>query len=146
MNSIQMNEFAEGMELSELKKTITQENINLYAEASHDFNPIHIDPEFAKKTPLGGTVAHGMLILAYLYEFMAQSFEQDWIRNGSLSARFKGAAYPGDIITVSGSITGVERENDFVIIDCDVLCRNQKGEPVITCSTKVRIKTDEDSN
>ena len=63
-----------GANLPELKRRVTQEHINLYASASGDFNPIHIDPEFAKKTSLGGTVAHGMLVMAYLSEFMTESF------------------------------------------------------------------------
>lgn len=143
---LKLKELNIGTSLPELKRQVTQERINLYASASGDFNPIHIDPEFARKTPLGGTVAHGMLILAYLSEFMTESFGQDWLTSGNISARFKGAAYPGDMITVSGKITGMERENGSVLIDCDVLCQNQKDEPVIICSTKVRVKTDENSN
>ena len=143
---LKLKELSVGSSLTELKRRVTQKHINLYAAASGDFNPIHIDPEFASKTPLGGTVAHGMLILAYLSEFMTESFGQDWLSSGSLSARFKGAAYPGDVITVSGKVTKMERENDSILIDCDVLCRNQRDEPVIICDTKVRMKNDEDSS
>ena len=135
-----------GVSLPELKRQVTQEHINMYASASGDFNPIHIDPEFAKKTSLGGTVAHGMLVLAYLSEFMTESFGQDWLKSGKLSARFKGAAYPKDMITVSGKVTGMKKENDAVMIDCEVLCQNQKNEPIIICNTKVMVETDEDSN
>ena len=135
-----------GTGLPELKRRVTQERINMYASASGDFNPIHIDPEFAKKTSLGGTVAHGMLVLAYLSEFMVESFGKEWLNSGKLSARFKGAAYPEDMIMVSGKVAGVKRENDTILIDCDVLCQNQKNEPIIICNTKVTVKTDEDSN
>ncbi len=144
--TLRLKELSIGTSLPESKRQVTQEHINAYASASGDYNPIHIDPEFAARTPLGGTVAHGMLILAYLSEFMTVSFGLDWLSSGSISARFKGAAYPGDTISISGSVTGIERENGSVLIDCDVLCRNQKDEPVIICETKVRVKTDEDSN
>ncbi|HEY95934.1 MAG TPA: MaoC family dehydratase [Dehalococcoidia bacterium] len=130
--------------LTELKRLVTQEQINAYAEASGDYNPLHIDPEFAAKTELGGTVAHGMLILAYLSEFMTENFGKNWINSGSLSARFKGAAYPGDTILVSGHVIGVEYEDGFVLVECDVLCSNQKEEPVITCITKLKGKSNED--
>ena len=143
---LKLKELDIGTSLPELKKQVTQERINMYASASGDHNPIHIDPEFAAKTPLGSTVAHGMLILAYLSEFMTEAFGQDWLNSGSLNARFKGAAYPGDTITISGSVTGMEREDSSVLVDSDVLCRNQKNEPVILCETKVRVKTDENSN
>ena len=143
---LKLKELNVGTSLPELKRQVTQERINFYATASGDFNPIHIDPEFASKTPLGGTVAHGMLILTYLSEFMTDSFGQNWLNSGNLSARFKGPAYPGDTITVSGKVTGVQRENGSILIDCDVLCRNQRDEPVIICETRVRVKTDEDSS
>jgi 3-hydroxybutyryl-CoA dehydratase len=130
--------------LTELKRLVTQEQINAYADASGDHNPLHIDPEFAAKTELGGTVAHGMLILAYLSDCMTENFGENWVNSGSLSARFKGAAYPGDTIRVSGKVTGVEYENDYILVECDVLCSNQKEEPVITCITKFKGKNNED--
>ena len=130
--------------LTELTRLVTQEQINAYADASGDYNPLHIDPEFAAKTELGGTVAHGMLILAYLSEFMTENFGENWVNSGSLNARFKGAAYPGDTILVSGKVTGVEYEDDFIVVECDVLCSNQKEEPVITCITKLKGKSNED--
>jgi 3-hydroxybutyryl-CoA dehydratase len=130
--------------LTELKRLVTQEKINAYADASGDYNPLHIDPEFAVNTELGGTVAHGMLILAYLSEFMTQNFGENWIRDGSLNARFKGAAYPGDTILVSGKITSVEYEDQYILVECDVLCSNQKEEPIITCITKTKGKNNED--
>ncbi len=49
MSLEQLSKLNEGMDLPEIKRSIIQENINLYAEASQDFNPIHIDEEFAKK-------------------------------------------------------------------------------------------------
>ena len=130
--------------LTELRRLVTQEQINAYAEASGDYNPLHIDPEFAAKTELGGTVAHGMLILAYLSEFMTENFGENWINSGSLNARFKGAAYPGDTILVSGKVTGLEYEDNYVLVECDVFCSNQKEEPVITCITKFKGTNDED--
>ena len=130
--------------LAELRRLVTQEQINAYAEASGDYNPLHIDPEFAAKTELGGTVAHGMLILAYLSEFMTENFGENWVNSGSLSARFKGAAYPGDTILVSGKVNSVEYEDDFILVECNVICNNQKEEPVITCITNFKGKNNED--
>ena len=135
-----------GASLPESKRRVTQEHINLYAEASKDFNPIHLDPEFARQAGLDGTIAHGMLILAYISEFMTSSFGQAWLTGGSLVARFKTPARPDDIMTLSGKVTGKQRENEAILIDCDVLCRNQRDEPVIICEAKVRVKTDEDSS
>jgi 3-hydroxybutyryl-CoA dehydratase len=137
--------FKAGAKMPELRRQVTQERVNLYAGASGDFNPIHIDPEFARAAQLGGTIAHGMLILAYLSEFMTNSFKLDWLTDGNLSVRFKVPARPGDTITVSGEITKIQPEGEFALIYCDVLCQNQRGESVIIGETKVRVKDDENS-
>ncbi len=134
-----MPEFEEGMSLPELIKVVRQEKIDLYAEASKDFNPIHIDEDFAKKTPLGGTIAHGMLILAYISQMMTAAFGRDWLSGGKLDVRFKSAARPGDTITVSGEIQRVEKIEGRSLVRCAVGCHNQRGEPVITGEATVRV-------
>lgn len=52
---------------------VTQERINQFAEATGDFQFIHIDPEAAAKTPFGGTIAHGFLTLSLIPLLTAQS-------------------------------------------------------------------------
>ena len=141
----QLSELTEGMSLPEIKKKVTQQHINLYAEASQDFNPIHIDEDFARKTPVGGTIAHGMLILAYVSQMMSLAFGRSWLAGGKLNVRFKTPARPGDTITVSGKICQVERSEDQTLVNCDVLCQNQNGESVIIGETKVRVKNNENS-
>ena len=135
----------EGESLPQVIKHISQEKINRYAEASGDFNPIHVDENFAKKTPLGGTIAHGMLILAYISQMMTTAFGQSWLSSGKLSVRFKEPARPGDIITVSGKISKLERNDGQTIVKCGVLCSNQKGELIITGEAQVGVKNDENS-
>ncbi|AIL59867.1 MaoC family dehydratase [Pseudomonas alkylphenolica] len=50
--------------------TIDQERINLFAEATGDFQFIHVDPEKAAKTPFGSTIAHGFLTLSLIPKLM----------------------------------------------------------------------------
>ncbi len=128
-----------GESLPQLVKNITQEKINLYAQASGDFNPIHVDEDFAKKSPLGGTIAHGMLILSYLSEMMTIAFGRSWLSGGRLNVRFKEPARPGDVITVSGNIRSVEQEGSEIRVICDMLCQNQKQEAVITGESSLRL-------
>ncbi len=137
---LQPGNLREGMKLPELKKSISQQNINLYAQASRDFNPIHIDESFARNTPLGGTIAHGMLILAYVSELMTAAFGRSWLASGKLNVRFRGPARPGDTIAVGGKIRRIQRAEGENLVTCDVLCQNQKGEPVITGETSVRVR------
>jgi acyl dehydratase len=133
-------ELTEGSPLPAIRKEITQQNINLYAKASGDFNPIHIDAGYARQTPMGGTVAHGMLILAYISQMMTNAFGQHWLTGGKLNIRFRAPARPGDNITVSGTVRRIEKNDGYQTIDCDVLCSNQHDESVITGDAKIKVE------
>jgi 3-hydroxybutyryl-CoA dehydratase len=128
-----------GEALPQVIKHITQEKINLYAEASGDFNPIHVDESFAAQTSLGGTIAHGMLILAYVSEMMTLAFGQSWVSGGKLSVRFKAPAHPGDAVTVSGKIDSIKERNGVSYANCSLGCNNQKGETVIIGEAVVKL-------
>ncbi|MBE9512661.1 MAG: MaoC family dehydratase [Chloroflexi bacterium] len=130
----------QGDSLPSVVKHVTQQEINLYAEASGDFNPIHIDETFAAKTPLGGTIAHGMLILAYASEMMTKAFGKSWLEGGKLSVRFKAAARPQDTITTSGKIDSIEFKEGISYVNCSLECCNQKGEVVITGGAVVKLQ------
>ena len=56
------DEFSEGEEFTTASRTITESDVVTFAGLSGDFNPIHMDKEFAEGTPLKGRVAHGILI------------------------------------------------------------------------------------
>jgi 3-hydroxybutyryl-CoA dehydratase len=136
-----------GMALPAMLKLVRQADINLYARASRDFNPIHIDEEFARKTTAGGTIAHGMLTLAYISQWMTDSFGRDWLAGGKLNVRFKAPARPGDTLTIQGKVRTIQKNDDGPVnIICEVQCTNQKGETVITGEAGVRTKTDENIN
>jgi 3-hydroxybutyryl-CoA dehydratase len=140
---LRLGELPVGLNLPELRKKVSQEDINHYAQASRDFNPIHIDEEFARKTAAGGTIAHGMLILAYVSQMMTEAFGKSWLRGGRFNIRFKAPARPGDLLTVQGSIKKLLKESEQTTVYCDVQCSNQSGESVITGEAIVRINNDE---
>jgi len=127
-----LREIQQGKALGPVVKHITQEKIDLYAEASGDFNPIHVDEAFAANTPLGGTIAHGMLSLAYVSEMMTSAFGQSWLSGGKLRAKFKASARPGDTLTVNGKVDCIEQKDDVSYANCTFECRNQKEETIIT--------------
>ncbi len=125
--------------LPSVVKHITQKDINLYAEASGDFNPIHVNEAFAAQTPLGGTIAHGMLILAYMSEMMTEAFGESWLDGGKLSVRFKAPVRPNDTITTSGKIDSIEYKEGIPHVNCSIEICNQKGETVITGGAVVKL-------
>ena len=135
-----LSDIHQGDSLPTIVKHPTQSKINLYAEASGDYNPIHIDEAFAAKTPLGGTIAHGMLILAYASEMMTQAFGQSWLEGGKLSIRFKAPVRPQDTITTSGKVDSIEDKDGIPHVNCSLECRNQNGDVVISGGAVVKIQ------
>ena len=127
--------------LPELRKAVTQEQINRYAEASGDFNPIHLDAEFAAASSFGRIVAHGMLVLAFLSEMMTTAFGTAWLQSGQLKVRFRAPAYPGDEVTTFGQVTKLTDQEGGRQAVCAVGCRNQQGEELITGEASVSIPT-----
>ena len=138
-----ITEIHQGKILPQVTKHITQEKINLYAEASGDFNPIHVDESFAAQTPLGGTIAHGMLILAYVSEMMTLAFNQNWVSGGKLSVRFKAPARPGDTVTVTGKIVSLEEKNGVSYANCSLECHNQREETIVMGEAVVKLREGE---
>lgn len=109
-----------------VKEPVTEVQLVRYAGASGDFNPIHTVHRVAEQAGLGGVIAHGMLIMA----FVAQAITR-WLPDRSLrkfKVRFSGITRPGDVITVSGRITGKRSEPGKGIVTCQVEAKNQKGE------------------
>jgi 3-hydroxybutyryl-CoA dehydratase len=126
-----------GRDLPSLSKGLTQETIDGYARASGDFNPIHVDPAFAASTPFGGTIAHGMLLLAYLSEMMTSAFGRAWLAGGRLKVRFKGVARPGDTLMVRGRIERVQDEGRRLF--AAVECVNQEGQVLVAGDAEVAL-------
>jgi acyl dehydratase len=62
--------------------TITQQQVNLFAEATGDHQWIHVDPDKARAGPFGGPIAHGFLTLSLLPRFFESSFEITGSRMG----------------------------------------------------------------
>jgi len=108
------------------KPAITHLQLALYAGAGADHNPIHVDEQAAKAGGLPGIIAHGMLPLGFLGQLLTLWVPQRQLR--SLSARFVGMAFPGDVITCSGRIVGKREAAGEKLVDLEIAAQNQKGE------------------
>ncbi len=119
-------------EIAPLERRVDQEVIDRYAEASGDFNPIHVNPEYARRTPFGGTIAHGMLVLAYVSRAMAAAFGRRWWEGGRLKVRFKAPACSGDTLTVALEPLRAGERWEY-----SVSVRDSRGEVVVSGTAEV---------
>ncbi|NLE72891.1 MAG: MaoC family dehydratase [Actinomycetales bacterium] len=63
-------------------RTVTQDEVNRFADLTDDHNPVHLDPDFAARTPFGGTIAHGYLTLALVVPLMAEIVQVTGVGTG----------------------------------------------------------------
>jgi acyl dehydratase len=117
-----------GQTLPALAKQVTVEQIQQYAEASGDRNPIHVDETFARAAGLPGVIAHGMLTMAF-----ANQMVTDWLGDRSLlkklQGRFAGMVLPGDEVSCTGTVTSKDDATRRVVIS--IVVTNQRGEKVL---------------
>jgi len=115
-----------------ISKRMSQEIINKWADAVGDYNPLHVDPEYAKKTKFKSTIAHGPLVISYIAEMMDRWLGDNWIDGGKLlDIKFHAPVKPGDEIKIAGRVKEKRIVVNQKIIECDVFIDNQEGVKVV---------------
>jgi acyl dehydratase len=104
-----------GDAIPELRVTPDKYLTHRYAGASGDFNPIHIDPEFAKAVGLPGTILHGLYMMGLVARANAGLADGDPRALKRLSVQFRGMGAPETEIVVSGTVKSVD--GDTVVVD-----------------------------
>jgi len=116
-------------------KTITAKDIEKFADVSGDFNPVHMDEDYAKKTFFEGRIAHGVLALALLSAAGAKL--PGLVILLAMSSKFVKPVRIGDTITANAVVTKVRKTSGIVTLESN--CTNQKGEVVVEGETTVRL-------
>jgi len=130
----------EGDTLLTVEKTFSQDDVNRYADAAGDHNPIHVDPNFAAGSQFGRRIAHGMMIAASISEMMAQAFGQDWHKSGRMKIRFRAPVFPGETVRASGTVRSVRQIEDATEVAVSVQVTKSNDEAAITGDARVRIE------
>jgi acyl dehydratase len=93
-------------------RTVTQEQVNTFADATDDHQWIHTDPEKAKEGPFGGPIAHGYLTLSLQIAFWTELFEVEGVKTkvnyGLEKVRFPAPVPVGSNIRMKATIAEVE--------------------------------------
>ena len=114
---------------------ITRSTLALYAGASGDHNPIHIDFDFAKKVGMEDVFAQGMLIMAYLGRALTNIIPQSNLKN--LDTKFCSITNIGDELTCSGKVSKVDDHNSKTIIVFDLIVADEAGDIKITGTASI---------
>jgi len=140
-------EFEPGMNLISRARTVTEADIVNFAGLSGDFNPLHTDEEFAKTTPHGSRIAHGMLSASIASGLAAQAgiFDGTVLALLGVNTKFTGVVYPGDTLHLEMGLTGKKKtpEGNRGLIMVKTKMVNQRGETVSEGSWRLLVKTKE---
>lgn len=124
-----------------VKPAITQEQLRHYAEASGDFNPIHLDEAAARRVGLDGVIAHGMLSMAFLGQFVNQQIAGiPGAYLAHLQVRFSSMVRLGDTITCQGSVKErISMPDGRTLVHLICQAQNQHGVTVTAAEASVSL-------
>jgi acyl dehydratase len=117
---------AVGAEAPSLSVTPDKYVPHRYAGASGDFNPIHIDPEFAKAVGLPGNILHGLYTMAQVARAAVDAGGGDPRTLKRLSVQFRGMGRPEQEIVVKGTVK--EAANGRVVLE---MVAEQQGNQIV---------------
>lgn len=125
-----------GAPLPELRKDpITKQQLVKYAGAAGDYNLIHTDDETARQVGLDGVIAHGMLSMAFLGQYLCWLAGPESLRR--LGVRFVAMVKPGDVLTCKGRVKASVAEVDRRQLTLEVWAENQRAEQVTVGEAEV---------
>jgi acyl dehydratase len=108
---------------------ITRTDIVRYAGAGGDFNPIHHDEEFARAAGMPSVFSHGLLSAGLLGQYLGR-----WVGVANVKrfgVRFTGQVWPGDTLTLAGTVARVEDSEDGRTAELEMTVTRQTGDVVV---------------
>lgn len=127
MNTIYLDDLSVGQS-AQMVRTVTEDDIVLFAQVSGDNNPVHLDEAFAAQTPFKTRIAHGMLSAAYISAVIGTQLPGPGTIYMQQALRFKRPVKIGDEVTTIATINEIDPIKGRVSIDTVCLVG---GKPVI---------------
>lgn len=121
--------------------TVTETHLVLAAGLFGDFNPLHVDEQFARASRFGGRILHGVLTSALMsapFGNLAAGTALGYLEHNT---RFLAPVRPADVLTIEWTVTDLvpkpRHGGGIVVAECEA--RNQNGELVATASGKMLV-------
>lgn len=118
-----------------ISKIIKEEDIIRFAEITGDFNPLHLDPEYAKKTRFGERIAHGFLTASLISAIIGKSYPGSIYLNQTL--KFVKPVRIGDTVTAVIKVLRKDEKRRF--LELETTCINQNKENVIEGRALIKV-------
>jgi 3-hydroxybutyryl-CoA dehydratase len=122
-------------EEASFSKTITETDVYLFAGISGDFNPLHLNEEYARQTPFKTRIAHGALPQSLIAPVLGMKLPGMGTVVVEITCRFKAPTFFGDTITATAKV--IEKLEDKRWVRMALAWTNQRGETVAEGETVV---------
>ncbi len=118
--------------------TINEKLVEDFAKISGDFNPLHMDEQYAKETKFGKKVCHGMLLASFFSRLIGMHLPGKNALYFSQNLNFVGPCFIGDKITVEGEV--IDKSESTKIVKLKTTIKNQEGKLLIDGIAQVLIR------
>lgn len=122
-----------------LRKTVTDRDIELFAEVSTDRNPVHLDDDYARDTIFQGRIAHGMLTAGLISAVIGEQLPGHGAVYLGQSLKFLAPVRPGDTVTAEVEVTAIDHARRRVTMDTRCLVAGKKvltGEALVLAPSR----------
>ena len=122
-----------------LKKTITDEDITLFAKVSTDHNPVHLDDDYAAGTMFKGRIAHGMLTAGLISAIIGEQLPGHGAIYLGQTLKFLAPVRPGDEVLAELTVTDIDRAKNRLKMDCQCSVDGKKvlvGEATVLAPSR----------
>jgi 3-hydroxybutyryl-CoA dehydratase len=109
-----------------------------FAKISGDFNPLHMDEEYAKETKFGKRVCHGMLLASFFSRLVGMYLPGKNALYFSQNLNFTGPCFIGDTVIVKGKITGKSEATKMIKIETTI--KNNTGKLLVEGIAQVLVR------
>lgn len=120
---------------ADFTKSVTEFDIYSFAGITGDFNPAHINAEYAHDTAFGKTIAHGILSIGFISNVLGTQLPGPGSITISLDCNFRKPVFIGDTITATVEVTKIDAARNRVWLH--TCCTNQRGEIVVEGEAKM---------
>ncbi len=103
------------------------EDVDAFAKLSGDFNPLHTDEDYAKETKFKRRVVHGMLVASSFSKLVGMYLPGKYCLYLKQSITFKQPAFIGDILRITGNVTGKSEATHII----DIMTKIYRGDELI---------------
>lgn len=125
--------------MRDLRKEITDRDIELFAEVSTDRNPVHLDDAYARDTIFEGRIAHGMLTAGLISAVIGEQLPGHGTIYLGQSLKFLAPVRPGDVVRAEVVVREIDYAKRRVTLDCRCLVGNTtvlKGEALVLAPSR----------